>query len=156
MNSGNASRISLRASTSLVNLVKNFTSGLEISADGHNDTSIQAGPVGSRQQVRIALPHDLLSHAQNNSRLDFYFAAKVVNEKGLESSASNVAHATFERPPAFSPSSTTEGTPVWVVVVSVLAALAVLAVLVAAGVWATKRSRRQSANLPPFPRGRVI
>lgn len=149
MNSGNASRISLRASTSLENLVKNFTSGLEISADGHNDTSIQAGPVGSRQQVRITLPHDLLSYAQNNSRLDFYFAAKVVNERGLESSASNVARATFERPPEFSPSSTTKGTPVWVVVVSVLAALAVLAVLVAAGVWATRRHRKQSANLPP-------
>lgn len=148
LNSGNASRISLRASTSLVDLVKDFTSGMEIAADDHNDTDIPAGPVGSRQRVRLSLPDDLLSYAQNHSRLDFYFAAKVLNEEGLESAASNVAGATFERPPQLPTTSTAEGTPAWVVVVSALAALVVVAGLVVAGVWTTK-GRRQSANLPP-------
>ncbi|XP_075525480.1 calcium-activated chloride channel regulator 1-like [Dermacentor variabilis] len=142
MDSGNASGVELKGSTSLTALLGDFDSAPEVrdeTAEGSGN--VTSGPIGSRQRLRFSVPDELLSVAKNESLRGFYFAARVWNDAGLRSSVSNVAAVTFERPPR-SPSSeasSVRGTPWWVVVVSVLAAAFVVAVVAAVAVKVVDR-----------------
>ncbi|XP_077546571.1 calcium-activated chloride channel regulator 1-like isoform X2 [Haemaphysalis longicornis] len=140
MSSGNASWIELRAATSLADLIKNFSSGVDLYADAAQRGKISAGSVGSRQRVRILLPDALIFSAQNESRLDFYFAAKAWNAEGLQSAESNVARATFERPPELV--SAPSEMAWWVIPVIVLVAVIAAAVLVTTGVRLANRRKK--------------
>ncbi|XP_077495036.1 calcium-activated chloride channel regulator 1-like [Amblyomma americanum] len=124
LNSGNASHIELRASTQLVDIMKNYDTAVLITTRGGN---ITARAVGSRQQLQFSLPDTLLPGGNKSSAQDFYFAARVWNEHGLYSSVSNVARVTFERPPLLA-SSYRGGLAWWAIL------LIVLAVIVSGGI----------------------
>nr|XP_054924630.1 calcium-activated chloride channel regulator 1-like isoform X2 [Dermacentor andersoni] len=134
MDSGNASTVELKGSTSLTALLGDFDSAPEVRDETAEGGNVTSGPVGSRQRLRFSVPDELLSVAKNESLRGFYFAARVWNDAGLRSSVSNVAAVTFERPPPPSQASSVKGTPWWVVVVIVLAAVFVVATVAAVAV----------------------
>ncbi|XP_049513444.1 calcium-activated chloride channel regulator 1 [Dermacentor silvarum] len=141
MDSGNASRVELKGSTSLTELVRDFDSALEVRDEMAGGGNVTSGAVGSRQRLRFFVPNELLSVARNQSLRDFYFAAKVWNDKGLHSSLSNVAAVTFERPPPLEATSA-KGTPWWIIVVSVLATVLVVGMVAAVAVKIVDRRNK--------------
>ncbi|KAH9372386.1 hypothetical protein HPB48_006684 [Haemaphysalis longicornis] len=141
LNSGNASRIELRATTHLADLVDDFNSAVDISANATEHGIISAAPVGSKQTVTLCLPDELWSTAQNESRPDFYIAAKVWNQNGLQSGASNVVRVTFERPPLFR--AVSGDWPWWLLFAIIATVLAVVATIIAAAVCVIKRRRQR-------------
>ncbi|KAK8788967.1 hypothetical protein V5799_021260 [Amblyomma americanum] len=108
-----ASRLELRASQFLGDLISNFESAPKITAilddEDDNDAggasrggrNFPPGAAGSRQWRQVYLPNALLySYGRKGHSLPhFYVAAVVWNADGLNSSLSNVARITFERPP---------------------------------------------------------
>ncbi|KAL1441165.1 hypothetical protein MTO96_008899 [Rhipicephalus appendiculatus] len=135
MDSGNASRVELRGSSSMTSLVDDFDSALEVRDEASEDGNIASGAVGSRQRLRFSVPDELLSAERNDSQQQqqrgIYFAARVWNGAGVSSSVSNVAAITFERPPPLEAPSAIQGTPWWVVLASVLAAVLFVATVAA-------------------------
>nr|XP_050031050.1 calcium-activated chloride channel regulator 3A-1-like [Dermacentor andersoni] len=141
LNFGSASRIELRASTLLSDLIDDFDSAFEIRDNSTDHGGIASGPVGSRQRLRFSVPDELLAVARNASRLDFYFASRVWNEAQLSSPVSNVARATFQRPPPPRAGSTT-WLPTWAVVLIVVGVVIAVGGAVAAALVVVKRRRK--------------
>ncbi|XP_077561001.1 calcium-activated chloride channel regulator 3A-1-like isoform X2 [Haemaphysalis longicornis] len=141
LNSGNASRVVLRATTRLADLVDDFNSAVDISANATEHGIISAAAVGSKQTVTLCLPDELWSAAQNESRPDFYIAAKVWNQNGLQSVASNVVRVTFERPPLFR--AVSGDWPWWLLFAIIATVLAVVAAIIAAAVCVIKRRKQR-------------
>ncbi|XP_072140556.1 calcium-activated chloride channel regulator 1-like isoform X2 [Dermacentor andersoni] len=125
MNSDNASQVELRGSTRIVDVINHFDSAFAVSEDYAADGKIPAGAVGSRQRLRFHLADALLAVAKNDSRRDFYFAARVWNDDGLFSPVSNLVRVTFKRPQPH-----TKGTTWWIISLGVLAAVFVVLALV--------------------------
>lgn len=145
MDSGNASRIELRGSKSMTSLVDDFDSALEVRDEAAEGGNITSGTVGSRQRLRFSVPDELLAVARNDSQQQrgFYFAARVWNDVGLYSSVSNVAAITFERPPPLEAPSPIQGTPWWVVLVSVLAPVLFVATVAAVAIKIVDRRNKR-------------
>lgn len=118
MNSDNASQVELRGSTRIVDVTNNFDSAFAVSDDHAADGKIPAGAVCSSQRLRFHLPDALLATAKNESRRDFYFAARVWNDDGLSSPVSNLVRVTFKWPQLH-----TKGTAWWIIALSVVAAV---------------------------------
>ncbi|XP_075525478.1 calcium-activated chloride channel regulator 1-like isoform X4 [Dermacentor variabilis] len=125
MNSGNASQVELRGSTRIVDVINHFDSAFAVSEDYAPDGKVPAGAVGSRQRLRFHLADALLAVAKNDSRRDFYFAARVWNDDGLYSPVSNLVRVTFKLPQPH-----TKGTSWWIISLGVLAAVFVVLALV--------------------------
>ncbi|XP_049275583.1 calcium-activated chloride channel regulator 1-like [Rhipicephalus sanguineus] len=146
MDTDNASQVELRGSIRFADVTRNFDSAFAVPEGQVVDGKIPAGAVGTMQRLRFRLPDALLSAAKNDSRHDFYFAARVWNVDKLSSPVSNVARVTFERPPLHAKSSV-NGTPWWVIVFSVLAAVfGVVALFVVARKIARWRKRGDSVS----------
>ncbi|XP_049275849.1 calcium-activated chloride channel regulator 1 [Rhipicephalus sanguineus] len=148
MDSGNASRIELRGSTSMTSLVDDFDSALEVRDEAAEGGNITSGTVGSRQRLRFSVPDELLAVARNDSQQQqqrgFYFAARVWNDAGLYSSVSNVAAITFERPPPLEAPSPIQGTPWWVVLISVLVPVLFVATVAAVAIKIVDRRNKRT------------
>ncbi|XP_049275847.1 calcium-activated chloride channel regulator 1-like [Rhipicephalus sanguineus] len=93
LNYGNASRVDLRVSTPLRDLLADFDKAPEIRNDSTGRWNIVPAAVGSRQRLQISVPSELVEVAKNKSLVDFYFAARVWNVEGLSSPVSNIARA---------------------------------------------------------------
>ncbi|XP_049513445.1 calcium-activated chloride channel regulator 3A-1-like [Dermacentor silvarum] len=137
LNSGNASRVELRASTLLSDLIRDFDSALEIRDNSTEDGHITPGAVGSRQRQRFSVPDELLAVARKDSLLDFYFASRVWNDVGLSSPVSNIARVTFQRPPPLAGS--TNGLPTWAIALIVVASMIAVVAVGAAVIMVVKR-----------------
>ncbi|KAH6921711.1 hypothetical protein HPB50_004226 [Hyalomma asiaticum] len=148
MDSGNASKIELRGSTSMTLLVDDFDSALEVLDEAAEGGNITSGPAGTRQRLRFSVPDELLSVARNDSqqhqqRRGFYFAARVWNEANLYSSVSNIVAVTFERPPPLLTSREIVGAPWWVILVSVLAPVLFVAMVAVVALKVADRHKRK-------------
>ncbi|KAL1441163.1 hypothetical protein MTO96_008897 [Rhipicephalus appendiculatus] len=140
LNFGNASRVELRVSTRLTDLLADFDKAPEIRDNSTEHGNITPGAVGSRQQLRISVPSELVAAAKNQSLVDFYFAARVWNDEKLSSSVSNIARVTFERPP---PPAVPKGLPAWALIALIVAGSVVAVVIVAVvAYWLGKRHSR--------------
>ncbi|XP_077498139.1 calcium-activated chloride channel regulator 1-like [Amblyomma americanum] len=145
LDSGKPSKIELRGSTHVDDIVKKFEAAVEVTQDNATQGSLSAEEVRSRQRLRFSLPEQLLQEAQKDSTHDFYFSARSWNDDGLSSPPSNVARVTFDRPSHNSPKG--GGTPWWVIFLSTLAVILVVGGLVAAAFWVVKRRRNNGGML---------
>ncbi|KAL3248015.1 hypothetical protein MRX96_056735 [Rhipicephalus microplus] len=140
LNFGNASRVELRVSTLLNNLLEDFDKAHEIRDNSTEQGHITSAAVGSRQRLRTSVPSELVAVANNRSLVDFYFAARVWNDKGLSSSVSNIARVTFERPPPHVEPK--KGLPTWALIGLIVAGAVVVVVIVALVAYSVGKRRR--------------
>ncbi|KAL3250852.1 hypothetical protein MRX96_055345 [Rhipicephalus microplus] len=140
LNFGNASRVELRVSTLLNNLLEDFDKAHEIRDNSTEQGHITSAAVGSRQRLRTSVPSELVAVANNRSLVDFYFAARVWNDKGLSSPVSNIARVTFERPPPHVEPK--KGLPTWALIGLIVAGAVVVVVIVALVAYSVGKRRR--------------
>ncbi|CAN8001635.1 unnamed protein product [Ixodes hexagonus] len=128
---GQASQMEIRVSTDMASLLERFDEAFLIRESDVVEGQLSPSPARTKQNVTVKIPEDVVSEANNASRTDFYFAARVLNNDSISSGASNIALATFEHPPLgqVPPASRNLGLIIGVTVAAIFLVAIILAVL---------------------------